>query len=60
MERPEDLILDWFIGAKDVGVTAGTSTLEETVISVSERIKAISDEMALKDRECLGKERILC
>ena len=60
VERPEDLILDWFIGAKDVGVTAGTSTLEETVISVSERIKAISDEMALKDREYLGKQRILC
>ena len=43
-----------------MGVTAGTSTLEETVISVSERIKAISDEMALKDREYLGKQRILC
>ena len=60
VERPEDLILDWFIGAKDVGVTAGTSTLNETVISVSERIKAISEELAVKDREYLGKERISC
>ncbi|MDB4711488.1 4-hydroxy-3-methylbut-2-enyl diphosphate reductase [Verrucomicrobiales bacterium] len=60
VERPEDLILDWFIGVKDVGVTAGTSTLNETVISVSERIKAISEELAVKDRGYLGKERILC
>jgi 4-hydroxy-3-methylbut-2-enyl diphosphate reductase len=59
VERPEDLILDWFIGVKDVGVTAGTSTLNETVISVSDRIKAMSAELAAKNQEYLRKERIL-
>lgn len=59
VERSEDIILDWFTETKDVGVTAGTSTLNETVISVYERIKVISEELTVKDREYLGKERIL-
>ena len=60
IERPEDLISDWFIGAKDVGVTAGTSTLNETVLSVSDRLKVISKELVVKDRKYLGKDRISC
>lgn len=42
IERPEDLRADWFAGIKTVGLTAGTSTLPETVRAVEERLKEIS------------------
>lgn len=42
VERPDDLQRRWFRGVKSIGVTAGTSTLDETVRDVFERIKAIA------------------
>ena len=41
VERPEELEPEWFVNARDVGVTAGTSTLDETVQAVVERIRWI-------------------
>ena len=60
IERPEDLMLDWFLGAKNVGVTAGTSTLNQTALGVSDRLREMSKELMLKDRNLNGKEEILC
>ena len=42
IERPEELRPDWFIGASIVGLTAGTSTLPETVAVVHERLLQFS------------------
>jgi 4-hydroxy-3-methylbut-2-enyl diphosphate reductase len=42
VERPEELRADWFRGAEIVGVTAGTSTLRETVSAVVERLEELS------------------
>jgi len=39
VERAEELISDWFEGFETVGVTAGTSTLPETVEAVSAQLK---------------------
>jgi 4-hydroxy-3-methylbut-2-enyl diphosphate reductase len=44
VETAEDLQPDWFTGVTDVGVTAGTSTLDETVRKVMDRLKVITDE----------------
>lgn len=43
VEGPEELHADWFRGSRDVGVTAGTSTLDETVRDVIERLRRLSD-----------------
>ena len=42
IERPEELNPDWFIGVNVVGLTAGTSTLPETVDAVARRLEQIS------------------
>ncbi len=42
IERPEELRADMFSDAQIVGVTAGTSTLPETVAAVIERLEEIS------------------
>ncbi|MDQ6911635.1 MAG: 4-hydroxy-3-methylbut-2-enyl diphosphate reductase [Verrucomicrobiota bacterium] len=42
IERPEELRGAWFDECKIVGVTAGTSTLPETVVAVVERLGEIS------------------
>ena len=44
IERAEELDPQWFHGAEITGITAGTSTLKETVAAVAQRIK----EMAAK------------
>lgn len=49
VERPEDLQLKWFRREDRVGVTAGTSTLDETVHAVVERLRIIA-----KEKESLG------
>ncbi|MBL9179295.1 MAG: 4-hydroxy-3-methylbut-2-enyl diphosphate reductase [Verrucomicrobiaceae bacterium] len=45
IERPEELDLEWFIDARNVGVTAGTSTLDETVDAVMQRLRQIAAEL---------------
>ncbi len=42
VERPDDLESGWFKGVERVGITAGTSTLKETVAAVHRRIEQIA------------------
>ena len=42
VERPDELRPEWFDGVSTVGLTAGTSTLPETVHVVHERLRQIS------------------
>jgi 4-hydroxy-3-methylbut-2-enyl diphosphate reductase len=42
VERPEELRDDSFCTAEIVGITAGTSTLPETVTAVVERLQQLS------------------
>lgn len=44
IETADDLRLSWFTGSQNVGVTAGTSTLEETVQQVVARLEEFSRE----------------
>lgn len=45
IEHPEELDPAWFIDAHNVGVTAGTSTLDETVDAVMQRLRQIAAEL---------------
>jgi 4-hydroxy-3-methylbut-2-enyl diphosphate reductase len=47
VERPAELRPGWFTEARIVGITAGTSTLKETVAEVKARLEAIAAELAL-------------
>jgi 4-hydroxy-3-methylbut-2-enyl diphosphate reductase len=42
IERPNELLPEWFDGVHIVGLTAGTSTLAETVHAVHQRLQEIS------------------
>jgi len=42
IERPEELRAEWFRAAENVGLTAGTSTLKETVAAVHARLTKIA------------------
>ncbi len=42
VETADELQVGWFAGLAEVGVTAGTSTLDETVAAVVERLKTFS------------------
>jgi len=42
VERPDDLDPSWFARAGAVGVTAGTSTLDESVRAVVDRLQQIA------------------
>ncbi len=44
VERAEELDPEWFSDANNVGITAGTSTLDETVQAVMERLRQIAAE----------------
>ncbi len=43
IERPEELQAEWFATSEAVGLTAGTSTLKETVAAVRERLLQIGN-----------------
>lgn len=45
IERPDELDPQWFVNARNVGVTAGTSTLDETVDAVMQRLRQIAAEL---------------
>ena len=45
VERSEDLRREWFAGVRVVGLTAGTSTLPETVQAVRERMESFEDAL---------------
>jgi len=42
VERAEDLQAGWFAGVEELGVTAGTSTLDETVGEVVARLRLMA------------------
>jgi (E)-4-hydroxy-3-methyl-but-2-enyl pyrophosphate reductase len=42
IERAEEMQVGWFAGAQRVGVTAGTSTPDETVAAVVEQLRALA------------------
>jgi 4-hydroxy-3-methylbut-2-en-1-yl diphosphate reductase len=42
IERPDELRAEWFDGIRIIGLTAGTSTLRETVHAVRDRLKQLS------------------
>jgi 4-hydroxy-3-methylbut-2-en-1-yl diphosphate reductase len=44
IERADELRPEWFRGVESVGITAGTSTLEESVRAVHERLKFFAQE----------------
>ena len=46
IERAEELDTSWFSSGQSVGVTAGTSTLKETVAAVNERLREIARQLA--------------
>ncbi|WP_050026178.1 4-hydroxy-3-methylbut-2-enyl diphosphate reductase [Verrucomicrobium sp. BvORR034] len=45
IERPSEIDPAWFSRGQEVGVTAGTSTLDETVREVVDRLKSIAAEL---------------
>jgi 4-hydroxy-3-methylbut-2-enyl diphosphate reductase len=47
VQGPEDLRPEWFCGLETVGLTAGTSTLDETVDAVEDALQQISQLMPL-------------
>lgn len=47
VERPEELRPEWFAGSHTVGLTAGTSTLPETVLAVQRRLVQFSKQEIL-------------
>ena len=48
VERAADLDPDWFNEIKEVGVTAGTSTLDQTVREVAARLREIAADQSAK------------
>ena len=46
IERAEELDPAWFCATENVGLTAGTSTLKETVAAVHERLREIAREIS--------------
>jgi len=46
IERPDELDPQWFRKTETVGITAGTSTLKETVAAAQERLRQISFTMS--------------
>ncbi|MES2597490.1 MAG: 4-hydroxy-3-methylbut-2-enyl diphosphate reductase [Verrucomicrobiota bacterium] len=42
VESPDDLREEWFAGIREVGITAGTSTLDETVTAVMDRLRLMA------------------
>lgn len=46
VESADDLDPDWFVGIAEVGLTAGTSTLDQTIAEVRRRLSAIQPAVA--------------
>lgn len=52
VERTEELQAAWFTAGERVGLTAGTSTLPETIAAVRTRLEAIAMELAGNRQRC--------
>jgi 4-hydroxy-3-methylbut-2-enyl diphosphate reductase len=48
IERPDELDAEWFRDAENVGLTAGTSTLKETVAAVHARLERIASSHSVE------------
>ncbi len=48
IERPDELDPAWFRDSENIGLTAGTSTLKETVATVHARLSAIASQVELQ------------
>ncbi|HEX8311604.1 MAG TPA: 4-hydroxy-3-methylbut-2-enyl diphosphate reductase [Chthoniobacteraceae bacterium] len=48
IERAEELQPEWFSDSEEVGITAGTSTLKETVAAVQQRLELIANQLGEK------------
>jgi len=48
IERAEELDPAWFVDAENVGITAGTSTLKETVAAVHQRLEQIAHDLTFQ------------
>lgn len=64
IERAEELRVDWFARVEIVGLTAGTSTLPETVRAVHDRLREISSvqlkqQTNLKSNELIAMAALL-
>ena len=46
VERAEELQAEWFRDSEQVGITAGTSTLKETVAAVQQRLERIAADLS--------------
>ena len=55
VERPEDLRPEWFATVERVGVTAGTSTLDESVRAVLDRLKMLPSEIEARRSGLLAR-----
>lgn len=63
VEGPDDLRPEWFLGVEAVGVTAGTSTLDETVDAVCDAIRRMDAARQLSPLAglaalCIGRPRL--
>jgi 4-hydroxy-3-methylbut-2-enyl diphosphate reductase len=55
VERPADLRAEWFDGVERVGLTAGTSTLDESVRAVFDRLTTMASEKAAREGGLLAR-----
>lgn len=51
VERAEELEPGWFAAARTVGITAGTSTLKETVAGVRERLEGMGEAAEMQNEK---------
>jgi len=56
VEGPRDLLPEWLIGVGTVGITAGTSTPDELINSVEERLRELDGASRLEAEENLAAE----
>ena len=49
VEGPEEISLEWFVDKQHVGITAGTSTPQDVIESVTERVREIISEQGPSD-----------
>ncbi|MBI4327858.1 MAG: 4-hydroxy-3-methylbut-2-enyl diphosphate reductase [Chloroflexi bacterium] len=56
VQTASDLLRDWFVGAETVGLTAGTSTPDETINEVERWLEELSHEFQPLDHPACARE----
>ncbi|HUG94123.1 MAG TPA: 4-hydroxy-3-methylbut-2-enyl diphosphate reductase [Planctomycetaceae bacterium] len=59
VQSAADLCSEWFAGCRVVGLTAGTSTLDETVDAVERRLRCLGAEISGRQRRAWSSRRWL-